>query len=282
MPVSVDVPYSTYQAQLREGRLSLADSPCPNSTCREASGGTPLVLTRSTVDRGIIWLKKDEYGVLQTVSEQIRIAIAWCPNCGMHVRVLPCDILPRKTYSLAVIEHEISGYTQGGRSLRAVVWGMHGEHTPAHTTLHGWTEGFGAYLLGRPAGEVPGALPASRLITESEARKPRLAEVRAQGVAIDPRRYRSEARRERLVAAAVFLVCAQVVSGQDAPWALAEWSRLSLSWGLMSPFGFRTGLFFTAIEQVGSPDGGGSGRRQPKEVPRCPIRTRSPPGASSR
>ena len=28
----------------------------------------------------------------------------------MHVRVLPCNILPRKTYSLAAIEHEISEY----------------------------------------------------------------------------------------------------------------------------------------------------------------------------
>lgn len=282
MPVSVDVPYPTYQAQLREGRLSLAGTSCPNPTCREANEGAPLALTRSTVDRGIIWLKEDEHGVLQAVSEQARIAIALCLHCGMHVRVLPCDILPRKTYSLAVIEHEITEYTQGDRSLRDVVWGMFGAHTPAHTTLHGWTEGFGAYLLGRPAGEVPGALPVSRLITESEARKPRLAEVRAQGVEIDPRRYRSEARRERLVAVAVFLVCAQVVSGRDAPWALGEWSRLSLSWGLMSPFGFRTGFFVTAIEQVGPPDAGGSGRRQPKEVPRCPIHTRSPPGASSR
>ena len=39
--------------------------------------------------------------------------------------------------------------------MRQVAWvQLYGERTPEHTTLHGWTEGLGAWWLGRTIGEV--------------------------------------------------------------------------------------------------------------------------------
>ena len=94
--------------------------------------------------RPLVLLEPDDHGVLVTVSLPATIALARCTQCGARPRVLPCDALPRKTYGLAVIEHEMSKYGRGDRSLRDVAWTQLGDRTPAHTTLHAWTEGFGA------------------------------------------------------------------------------------------------------------------------------------------
>lgn len=116
-------------------------------------------LTGSTVSRGLVLLEPDESDVLVTVRVDATIALARCDRCKTRCRVLPCDALPGKTYGLAVIEQEIQEYSRGGQSLRQVAWRQLGERTPAHTTLHGWTEGLGAH--GRPGGEFGGA-PMSR------------------------------------------------------------------------------------------------------------------------
>ena len=51
----------------------------------------------------MILLERDELGELHTVELRVAIALARCPRCGTRPRVLPCDVLPRKQYSLAVI-----------------------------------------------------------------------------------------------------------------------------------------------------------------------------------
>jgi hypothetical protein len=81
-----------------------------------------MTLTESRVSRGLVPLEPDESGVLVTVRLDATIALARCELCGTRCRVLPCDALPGKTYGLAVIEHEVSEYGRGGRSLRQVAW----------------------------------------------------------------------------------------------------------------------------------------------------------------
>ena len=44
---------------------------------------------------------------------------------------------------------------------------MLGERTPAHTTLHGWTEGLGAHALGLRGAQLGGA-PFSRFLAEAQ------------------------------------------------------------------------------------------------------------------
>ncbi|MBK8978162.1 MAG: hypothetical protein IPM29_19835 [Planctomycetes bacterium] len=240
-----------------------------------------MVLSRSVVARRLVLLEPDAFGVLVAVSLVILVAIARCTRCRTRARVLPCDVLPRKVYGLAVIEHAVALYAVGDRSLRQVAWSLLGETTPAHGTLHGWTEGFGAYALGRPGGDAGGA-PMSRFVAEAEARVPEIAGTMRAHVDVDPRRYRSEARRDRLAALLCAVVLIRLVAGVPPPHAAAECRRLTLLWSTSSVLCFRSRIACTPIEH---PDRSmPPGSRAPATTSRdpCPTRTRSPPGASSR
>lgn len=175
--------------------------------------------------------------------------------------------------------YTIGRHTHDDRSLREVVWqDVGGDRTPSHTTLHGWTEGFGAYVQGRPGGELPDATPALAVVAHAAARDPRARAAFAHPVEIDPRRYRTEARKERLIAAARLLHLALAL----APLAgsMTECNRLVLVCGARHGIGFRTGLRRTPIEHprdrvdTDLPPG-----TEPKEAFSCVIRGRSPPGA---
>jgi hypothetical protein len=240
-----------------------------------------LVLSRSTVSRGLVLLERDAFGEQTTVSLTITLAMARCPQCGARFRVLPCDVLPHKVYGLAVIEHQAAQYARGDLSLRQVAWRQLGEKAPAHTTLHGWTEGIGAHALGRPGGDAGGAT-ISRFVAEAEARSPEVAGTMRAHVDVDLRRYRSEARRERLAAVTRLLVLIRLVAGIAHPDAAAECRRLATTWSASSTLHFRSRLSCTAIEHPDRPKSAGS--RIPPTTSRdpCLIRTRSPPGASSR
>ena len=112
------------------------------------------MLSSSCVPRGVVLLERDAYGEWHTIELKAAIALARCPRCGTRTRVLPYDILPYKRYSLAVISALVSTYATWSLSLRRVVWDLLGERTPAHTTLHGWTEGLGAHALGLPGAQL--------------------------------------------------------------------------------------------------------------------------------
>ncbi|PIE25616.1 MAG: hypothetical protein CSA62_00770 [Planctomycetota bacterium] len=88
--------------------------------------------------------------------------------------LLPGDALPHKTFGAAVIELVMAEYSEGQRSLRHVAWTQLGERTFAHTSLHGWTEGFGLYALGRDG--LLGGMRWSRLLADATARFPRIAD----------------------------------------------------------------------------------------------------------
>lgn len=209
------------------------------------------------------------------------MALARCIRCGTRTRVLPCDILPRKTYGLAVIEHEVAGYSAGDRSLRQVAWCQLGDRTPAHTTLHGWTEGLGAHALGRSGGDA-GGTPLSRLIAEAEPRLPAVTAALRADVHPDPRRYRSEPRRDRLSAVLRTMALATTIAGVPHPQAMAECRRLALLWSGSSVLDFPARLSCTPFEHCSRSKPPRSRAPSARSRDRCPIRTRSPPGASSR
>lgn len=240
-----------------------------------------MVLSRSTVLRGVVLLEPDALGLLGAVARVLVVAIGRCTRCGARARLLPCDVLPRKHFGLAIIEHQVSRYARGDRGLRPVAWSLLGDRTPAHTTLHGWTEGLGAHALGRRGGDA-GGVPMSRFVADAEARAPEVAGTMRAHVDIDPRRYRSEARRERLAAIECMLVLIRFVAGVSHPRAAAACRRLALTWSGSSVLCFRSRLACTSIEHR---DRSASPRsRRPSTTRRdpCPTRTRSPPGASSR
>lgn len=231
-----------------KGNSSWRTTVARDEACRREGGR--LRLTGSTVLRRVFLLERDACGVPTVVAVLATLVLACCDRCAGRVRVLPLDILPRKRYGLAVIEHLAADYAEGSRSLRQVAWGVAGERTPAHTSLHGWTEGLGAHALGRAAGEVAGGTPHAALVAETQARMVGTRDVAPP--AVDERRTRSEARRERLAAVAGLLVVAGVATGASTPFALASWCALALGWGLTSPLLFRSGLSRTRLEQVGA------------------------------
>lgn len=240
-----------------------------------------MELTRSRVHRTLVLLERDAYEIYRTVTIDAIIAIARCGRCKRRCRVLPCDVLPRKVYSLAVIEHQVATYSSGEQSLRRVSWNQLGARTPTHTTLHGWTEGLGAYVLGRPGGDL-GCVPMSRLVGDAEPRVRGLADMRTcEATPPDPRRYRSEARCERLAAVTAAMALMVVIANTPHPNSMAECRRLSLGWSGVSPLEFPSRLLCSAIELLAQSDPPRSRPPQSRSQDKCPTRTRSPPDASS-
>ena len=148
-----------------------------------------------------------------------------------------------------------------------------------------WTEGLGAHVLGLPTGAFggqAGGWPFSRVFAEAEARVPQVRTVWEAAVWVDARRYRSEGRRERLAAVAKVLALADTVTGAPGPEALGAWRALTVRWSGSCGLRFPSRLLCTGIEQVAEPDRRESRARSPPRQRRCPIRTLSPPGASSK
>lgn len=240
-----------------------------------------LRLSRSRVSRGLHRLSKDAFGVLTLVTDQAQFAIARCPNCARRHRVVPCDVLPGKQYSLPVIESLSAAYATGERSLREVAEGIHGDRILAHSTLHAWTEGMGAFALGRAGGGLPGVDPIGRILSETQTRQPELGCWIDLTLPIDSRRFRSEGRRERLSAVSSLLAVSKRATETVAPGALTEWRRRMLTWTGRDSLQFPSGLLYTPIEHVTSDTGASwEATRDSGVAPRCPPLARSPPGAS--
>lgn len=210
-----------------------------------------------------------------SVEEVVSIALARCPNCKGRFRVLPCDILPRKKYSFTLIVHLVGEYDQGDKGLRAVVYGLLG-CSPAHSTLHGWTEGLGAYVRGRLDGESPGGLPWGVVLEETARHVRGVRRETQRRRTVNARRYRSEERRLRLVAVAMFLAIGNLVGG------VVEWHARIVKWLKGRPLAFRSARRCTAIEHLGADSSLRSGQNRSKRRKRWPIVGRSPPGDASR
>jgi hypothetical protein len=233
------------------------------------------------VSRGLIVLERDAVGEWFSEEVEARIALARCPCCGTRRRVLPCDVLARKQYSLTVIAGQVARYVRGGSSLRKVVWDLLGDRTPSHTTLHGWTEGLGAHALGLPSGDV-GGLPFSGVLAEAEVRVLPVRPVWEASYAVDERRYRSEPRRERLAAVARVNALAHALTGQEAPHGWVACRRLIVGWTDSCVWVFPSRLLCTAIEHRHGLNRRSCRPHHQQNRHRCLTRTRSPPGASNR
>jgi len=298
MPASVPVacdgnaPHDSYRILLKQhAHGPLLGVPCPR--CPPERGAADLALTTSTVRRPVKLLQLDEHAALVIVRVVIAVGLARCRRCRGRFRVLPCNVVARKHYGLGAIEHAVREYAKGDRGLRPVVWELHGE-APAHTTLRAWTEGLGDYAQGRPAGEVAEALPASRVVAEAESRHASLAKVRRAPVKVNPARYRSRGRRERLAACARFvrLATALVAQAGGVPAgsgatttvasSLVEWSRLILRWCRSSPIGFRSGRPCTRSKRIIARLRRPCCPTEEQEELACRIPSRSRSGATSR
>jgi hypothetical protein len=236
-----------------------------------------LELTNCTVDRTAFLLEKDDDDIDTVVKDTVKIVLVRCPVCKGRYRLLPADILPKKLYTVPVIELSVSLYNQGDLSLRHVVWDhFYGERAPAHSTLHAWTEGLGAWWLGQAMGEVAFSVPATRIQAELEIRYPQMRSCHFQPIWINPQRYRSQGRRERLEACKRFEIVGTLLAFKNT-WNFVELNRLIVSWGTSFGLGFKTGIGCTASEHIDSRNVRLWGQIFPKEPLVCPIPGRSPP-----
>jgi hypothetical protein len=236
----------------------------------------------------VVLLVDDGSGELLAERQTLWIALARCRACKRRFRVLPADVLPHKQYGLAVIATMAAAHVESNKSLRTAAWMTHSGQTPAYSTLHAWTEGLGAFALGRAFGSLPDAHPFQAIVAATTARWSALASLQLQQARIDPRRYRSEARRERLMAIANVLATARAVVGtavldlakKQPP--LCAWRQLAIGLGVPAPFAFRTGITCTPSEHVVAGDRESPELPQPIGDSACQTRSRSPPSASSR
>jgi hypothetical protein len=284
IPITIPLAYDTYAWLYSQGLLAsyLCETTCPKNPhdCCSQQPPPALELTNSTVDRTAFMLKKDDYDIDTVVKGTVKIVLVKCPICKSRYRLLPADILPYKLYSLPVIELSVSLYNRGDLSLRQVAWEqLFGEHTPEHTTLHGWSEGMGAWWLGRRIGEVAFSVPATRIQAELEIRFSQLKSWHSIPVRINPERYRSPGRCERLQACKRFEIISTMLKVKNT-WKFVELNRLIISWGNWFGLGFKTAICCTPVEQVNSTDMRLWLKIANKEPLSCPTHGRSPPGDS--
>jgi hypothetical protein len=284
IPITIPLSYDTYSSLCSQGLLDsyLCETTCPKypHDCSSQDPPIALELTNSTVDRTAFILEKDDYGIDTVVEGKVKIALVRCPICKSRYRVLPADILPYKLYTLPVIELALSLYNRGELSLRQVTWvQLYGERTPEHTTLHGWTEGLGAWCLGRTVGEVAFSVPATRILAELEIRFSQVKSLHSIPVWINPQRYRSQGRRQRLQACKRFEIISTMLEVKNTCKFVAL-NRLIVSWGNSFGLGFATGICCTAIEHIVLSDMRAWLKIATKEQLPCPIHGRSPPGDS--
>lgn len=281
IPITVALSYNTYESLLLQELLEsyLKDKICPNYPHDDPPPGPPIALkiTNTTVDRTAIFIEEDAYGTDTTVERQVEIVLAKCPICKGRFRVLPADILPYKHYTLPAIECGVRLYNQGDLSLREVAWDKYyGERTPVHATIHGWTEGLGAYWSGRGFGEVAYAQPASRIMADLELRFSQAGSLHSIPVSVNPIRYRSQGRLERLEACQRFEATCAMAGAHN----FFELNRLIVGWGNSFGFCFRSAIRNTGFEHMNSKDVIPLAQTSGKERMTCPIRGRSPPGDS--
>jgi hypothetical protein len=284
IPITIAITNATYICLYSQGLLDdyLAETICPKCSVDCACQQPPpsLELTSSTVCRTSYKLEKDQEGIDTVVKDMVQIVLVRCPICKSRFRLLPADILPYKLYSLPVIERSVSLYNRGDMALRQVVWNhFYGDQTPGHTTLHAWTEGLGAWWLGRPMGETTFSIPATRIQAELEIRYPQMCSLHGQPVWINPHRYRSQGRRERLEACKKIEFVGSLIASENPP-NFVELDCLIVSWGNSLGLGFKTGIRCTAAEHIDFKNMLAWGQILPEEPLSCPIHGRSPPGGS--
>ena len=141
MPVPFPNSYDSLRQSVMQGKSLGKDAICPNPQCCTCG---KLVFTNSWVERGVVWPK----GKRGAKFKRKPIPLAQCHVCGGRFRVLSQEILPRKTYSLPVIENSCRSYPQSQKGLRKTVNSIKGDR-PHFTTLHGWLGGLGVKALGR-------------------------------------------------------------------------------------------------------------------------------------
>lgn len=230
-------------------------APCPRASCGAVGR---FVFTGTLVKgRGIFWLRRDGLAF-----EHIDIPLCRCEACRGRFRVLPVEILPRKSYSFPSIESACGAYLRLERGLRRTVERM-GKYHPRFTTLWIWLRGLGRRVLdrgGAPETRGKGAgnkkertcsellPPAAALIAETAKRlAPGLAEQWSRRFEIPAWKYKSPRRRDQLEACARLLGAASFLFPESTH-PLTAWQGWLIGHFHVAAWGFGSRISCTTIK----------------------------------
>lgn len=131
MPVIINIHHYEYDEFCLQGKKLPENILCPKCV----SEGV-LFFDSRTAKRNLIFEDKGPC--------IITIRLAKCEICGSRTRVLPCEALPYKVYSLTLIVTAIETYQHPVNSLRATVEAFQPNQCHiAHATLWFWIKGLG-------------------------------------------------------------------------------------------------------------------------------------------
>lgn len=248
MPVPHPLSYDKLIIIAVKGKSLGDDIHCPHPAC-ECKGS--LIFTGSWVDRGIV-LSDTAH---KTEFKRRQYPIARCTECKRRFRVLSCEVLPYKTYSLPIIETACGVYTQTARGLRKSVSCFTGIR-PDYTTLHGWLGGLGDCALDRNAHkEYRGheIHPFSSVIAETSKKlNPMLFETWRKIYLIPEWKFKSTFRKDHLQACARLLQTASFLF-PDSHFPLHSWYAWSLNHCDVSSWLFFSVCGCTAFQLIRPP-----------------------------
>jgi hypothetical protein len=186
-----------------------------------------------------------------------RIPLARCEGCGRRIRVLPLELLPRKTYGIDAIELVIRRFLEDTKNYRETAASIVtiGAISLGHSTLHRWITGLGEKTLDRQP-SLHGAYPppGSAVLAQSE---------RMLGVDVKDRylngaveialaKYRSEHRHDQLKAISKVLAIARVLFDTTYD-SLRKWNHLLLPTFFVAVWNFPSGFRGTPMKQAHPP-----------------------------
>ena len=233
--ISIPVPYpSSYDNLIeaaRKARIELIylDAPCFKKQCPKDS----LRLTSWMVTRYAVVFNQN--GVAEHRSSPVPLAV--CESCGARLRVLPVEFLPRKTFSLPVIEYSCALYLNSPGGLRKAVDEIDGA-SPHFSTLHGWLGALGERVLDR-------VYPQDKRLSTGQAAPPATSSIVTETAKrLDPElvsrwtttrpeiarsKYQSPFRKERLEACLKLILLAISVYGRHL-YPLTQWQHCLITW----------------------------------------------------
>jgi hypothetical protein len=130
--VVIPIPFPGTYDTLRQAARKGASVPF-DGLCEECNAKGSFVFTGNSVFRGGIIPSADG----NITHHNLQIPLASCDVCARSARVLPQELLPRKTFGWRVIEISFRNYLFSQSGLRKAVVGivLPVEHGPCHSTL---------------------------------------------------------------------------------------------------------------------------------------------------
>jgi hypothetical protein len=227
---------------------------CLRLAAAPACSGNKLFITGKRVARGSVIIDSAEGAVCY---RSMVIPLARCVKCKRWARVLPLELLPRKTYGIDVIELGVGRYLGGITSYRETAAGITvvDAPSPAHSTLHRWITGLGEKVLDRrPA--IRDKYPPTSSAVMAQSERTLATDVvdpyQNATVLMAPSKYRSEHRYDQLAAVARLLLVASMLFSV-VRCSLQKWNGLLLPSFFVAVWDFPSGFQGTPMQRVHPP-----------------------------